>query len=224
MRLHVKLLQLAHRQVDAPAQAVFAHVADDVGELEGEAEFVGIGGGLGLRLAEDLRRHFAHDARHQMAVALQAWEVEVAGLLQVHLAAFNHGLQVARLDAVISGQRHQRFHDGVRGRACVRLVHFGLPPSQLGARHARVVHLVHHIVHLAAKGVEGGDGGAPRFGQKEEGVIKTAARGGGFLLDVLFWGHRVIVNWIPFSTGLRSATRSIPRHWVQDFCTPRHLA
>jgi hypothetical protein len=96
VRLHVKLLQLADGQVDAAAHGVFAHVADDVGELESQAQLVRVFGGARVGLAKDARRHLAHDARHQVAIALEAGKVEVAGLLQVHLAAVDHGLQVAR--------------------------------------------------------------------------------------------------------------------------------
>src|ERR1041384_5795660 len=35
---HVEALELVHRQVDAVLARVLAHVADDVGELEGDAE------------------------------------------------------------------------------------------------------------------------------------------------------------------------------------------
>jgi len=137
-------------------------------------------GGLGLGLAEDLGGDFANDARHQMAVALQPGKVEVAGLLQVHLAAVDDGQQVPRLDAVIGRQRHQGEHDRVAGLAGIGTSHFVLPPGKLGVRHTRVRHFVHHVVHLTAKGVEGSDGGAPRLGQKQEGVVKAAARAAAF--------------------------------------------
>jgi hypothetical protein len=52
VRLHVELLQLVHRQVDAAAQRVFADVADDVGELKRQPELVGVLRGL-PGLAED---------------------------------------------------------------------------------------------------------------------------------------------------------------------------
>ena len=102
MHLYLKLLELVDRQVNPPAQCVFTHVADDVGELQGLAEFVRVSSGLGLRLAEDASRHFTHDAGNKVTVTLQARVVEVAGLGQVHLAAFNDGLQVALLDLEIS--------------------------------------------------------------------------------------------------------------------------
>ena len=98
MRLHVKLLQIGHGQVNAPAHRVFAHVADDIGQLQRLPELVGVGGGLSLGLTKYLRCYFSDDACNQMAVALQRREVEVAGLRQVHLAAFNHGIEMTRFN------------------------------------------------------------------------------------------------------------------------------
>jgi hypothetical protein len=51
---------------------VVAHVADDVGELQGQAQLVGVGHGLRLGAAEDACGHLADHAGHQVAVALQA--------------------------------------------------------------------------------------------------------------------------------------------------------
>ena len=101
VRFHVKLLQLARRQVDSPTQRIFTDVAQDIGELEGQPELVGVGGGLGLGLTENLRRDFADDAGHQMAIALQSSKVQVARLFQVDLAAFDDGQQVPCLNAVV---------------------------------------------------------------------------------------------------------------------------
>jgi hypothetical protein len=55
--------------------------------------------------------------------------------------------------------------------------------------HAGVGNFVDHVVHLAAEGVESGDRGAPFGREKQKGVIKAAARGGGFLLYVVLRAH-----------------------------------
>jgi hypothetical protein len=193
MRFHVKALQLGHGQVDAAALGVFAHVADDVGELKRQAELVRVLGRHRFGLAKNMRRHFTDDAGHQMAVALQAGVVEVARLHQVHLAAFDHGDQMALLDAVVSRQRHQRLHHRVRGLPGKGGSDFIAPPRQFGLRDARVGYLINDVVHLTAKRIKRGDGGTPYLGQEQKGVVETAARTGGFLLDVLLWGHGVMV-------------------------------
>ena len=189
VRLDVELLQLIDGQVDAPAQCVFAHVAQDVGQLQRLAQAVGVLRGGRVGLAKNLRCHLAHHASDQVAVALQAGIVEVARLLQIHLAAFNDGLQVAWLYGVGAGVRHQRLHDRVCGRARKGLGHLALPPGQFAAGHAGVGDFIDHVVHLAAKRIKGRDGCAPGPGQEQKGVIEAAARGGGFLLDVLFRIH-----------------------------------
>ena len=134
-----------------------------------------IGRGVGLGLAKDTRRHLTHHTGHQVAITLQAGEVEVTGLLQVHLAAADDGLQVLRLDAVIRHQRHQRLHHRVAGLASVSLDDFTLPPGQFGGGDVHLGGVVHHVVHLAAKRIKRGDGGAPGARQKEKGGIKAAA-------------------------------------------------
>ena len=189
MGFDIELLQFAHGQVNAPASGVFADIANDVGQLKRQPQLVRIGGGGVVNLAKNPRCHFADDAGHQMAVALQTGNIEKAVLGQVHLAALNDRLQMACLDAVNRGHRHQRFHDRVAGRSGKRFEHLGVPPGQFGGRHARVHHLINNIVDFAAKRIKSGDGSAALFRQKQKCVIKTAARGDGFLLDVLFRGH-----------------------------------
>ncbi len=164
VRLDVKLLQLIDGQVNAATQRIFTHVADDVGELKSQPQLVRVGGGRLVGLAKNTCGHLADDARHQMAIALQAWKVEVTVLLQIHLAAFNHGVQMARFNPVSGSQWHQGLHDGVAGLARKRLGDFTLPPRKLGSCDAGVYHFIDDIVNLAAKGVKRRDGGAPLFG------------------------------------------------------------
>ena len=115
VRLDVEALQLADRQVDATSPRVVADVADDVGQLHGQSEPVGVVGGLRLGLAEDRGGDLADHPRHQVAVTLQRRVVEEAGLLQVGLAALDHGVQVRRPDAETGRVRHQGEHGRVGG-------------------------------------------------------------------------------------------------------------
>ena len=195
-----------------PAQRVFADVANDVGQLQRQAQLVGVFGGARIGLAEDARGDFAHHAGHQVAVLRKVRKGEVARLLQVHLAALDHFLELPLLDAELDRQRHQRLHHRM-----VRLPGEGLrdlaaPPGELSGRHARVAHLVDHVVDLAAEGIEGRDGGAARLGQEQERVIEAAARGGGLVLDVLLGGHRADASFFiagdcPFIRIARQASR-----------------
>ena len=189
MRLHVEALQLVDRQVDAAAGGVFAHVAHDVGQLEGQAQAVRVVGGLRIGLAEDARGDFADHARHQVAVLPQVGEVEVAVLVQVHLAAVDDRQQVPGLDAVDGGVRHEGLQRRVFRAAGIGFGHGLAPPAELGLGDARVLYLVDHVVHLAAESVEGGDGRPPRRRQEQEGVIEAAAGGCGLLLGVILGRH-----------------------------------
>ena len=150
---------------------------------------MGIRGGGLVGLAKDAGGNFSHHTGHQVAVGREARKVQITGLVQVHLAAVDHGHQVAAFDAEGGGQGHEGVHDRVAGLACVGLHHFFLPPGEFGGGHAGVFDFVDHVVHFAAKRIKGGDGGTPLGGQKQEGVIEAAARGGGFLLDIILRAH-----------------------------------
>ena len=173
--LDIKLLQLVHRQVDATAQGIFTNIPDDVGELQGQAEFVGVVCGLLLRLAENVGCHFAHHTGHQMAIALQAWIVEVTGLIQVHLATLDHGQQMALFNLEVDGQWHQRLQHRVARLTGKRLHDFGLPPRQLAAGNTRICSLVDHVIDLAAESVKSGNGRAAWRRQEQKGVVKATA-------------------------------------------------
>src|SRR6201996_901551 len=88
--LDVELLQLGDRQVDAATARVVADVADDVGELHRETQAMRERHRLRLRAAHDVARDLADDAGHQVAILLQAGEVEEACLLEVGLATLDH--------------------------------------------------------------------------------------------------------------------------------------
>ena len=130
-----------------------------------------------------------------MAIACEVGVVQVACLGQVHLAAFNHRLQRPFFNAKLRHARHQGLHHGMVGVAGKCLVHLVVPPRQLAGCDARVGDLIHHVVHLTAEGVESSDSSASWRGQEQKGVIKAAARGRGFLLNVVLWCH-VTLNYL----------------------------
>src|SRR6188472_1878003 len=93
--------------------------------------------GRRARAAEDAGSDLADNAGDEIAVAGEAGVVEEARLLEVHLAAFDDGEQVARLDAVVSDVRHQRAHRRVARIAGERGADLAAPPRQLGRGDAR---------------------------------------------------------------------------------------
>ena len=189
LRLDVKLFEFIDGQINAAAQCVFADITQDVGQLESQAQGVCILRGRWVGLAKNFGGHFAHHTRHQVAIALQARVVQIACLRQVHLATFNHRHQMMRFNAIGFHVRHQGMHDRMRWVALEGLNHFFLPPCQGALGYARVRDFIHHIVYFSAKRIESCDGSSTFGGQEKKGVIKTAARAGGFLLDVLLGCH-----------------------------------
>src|SRR6516165_5948682 len=67
---HAEALELVLRKIDAAAARIFANVADDVGELKGDAEVARIVAGCWIAVAEDFRREEADHARDVVAIAL----------------------------------------------------------------------------------------------------------------------------------------------------------
>jgi hypothetical protein len=86
-RVESELREILRRQVHAVAPRVLADVADDVGELEGETEVLGVLQRRRIAEAEDGGRKLADDAGHQVAIAAQRLEVGVAVVHEVHLHA-----------------------------------------------------------------------------------------------------------------------------------------
>ena len=166
-------LEFVGRQVDAAAARILADVANDVGELEGEAEIVGVLQGAPVFVAEDLGGEQADHAGHPVAVEVQRLEVGIAGLRQVHFHAVDDlGEQLLRQVEGVRGFG-EGLRDGVAGFALVGASQFGAPPGEPDARQLRVGAFVDDVIHLPAEGVERGDGAAARWRQEEEAVIEA---------------------------------------------------
>src|SRR5215468_11610134 len=100
-------------EVDPAASRVFADVADDVGQLEGDAEVACVLTCGRVHVAEYLGRHQPDDAGDAMAVALELGEVEIAAALEVHRHAVDHRLEMLLGKMVLSDDRPQRERDRV---------------------------------------------------------------------------------------------------------------
>ena len=105
---------------------------------------------------------------------------------QVHLAALDDGLQVARFDVVDGGMWHQCLEHGVAGLAGEGLRDLALPPGQLGVRYAGVGDFIDDVINFTAKSIKRGDGGASVLGQEQKSVVKAAAGRGRFFLHIAF--------------------------------------
>ena len=78
LRGHVKALQIFHRQINAAVARIFAHIADDIGELQSQAHFIGIIQCFGAAKAQNARDQPPHHTGHAVAVKLQFCKVCVA--------------------------------------------------------------------------------------------------------------------------------------------------
>jgi hypothetical protein len=83
------------REVHAVAPRILAHVADDVGELEGDGRALRVLERARVAIAEDRRGELAHDAGHAVAIELQRVEVGIAMVGEVHLHAVDDLVQRA---------------------------------------------------------------------------------------------------------------------------------
>ena len=83
------------RDVDPVALGVFFQVAQDVGELQGDAHVNGVLPRDGVSIAEYLDANKSDDGRDLVAVGPQLGEVGEAGFSQVGLDAVDHLFKVA---------------------------------------------------------------------------------------------------------------------------------
>jgi hypothetical protein len=182
-------------QVNAAAGGVFVHVAEDVGQLKGPAQGLGVVGAAGVAAAEDADAQQAHGRRHAVAVQVQFRPVRVAGVLEVHLAAGQDFVEQLK-GQLVGDQVGLEFAEDrqagwvARQGAAEVLAPGGQGAAALGGGQGGVVS---HIVHLATKGVERGHGAAPGRGNR----TKASAR---------FEALRRVMDWQSASlTGRRAA-------------------
>src|SRR5215470_19250727 len=91
---HAKSGHLVLRQVNAAAAGVLADVADDVGELEGDAQIARVVSRSRAGVAEDFRRQQPDDAGDVVAIVLERRKVEITVLLKIHAHSVDDGLEV----------------------------------------------------------------------------------------------------------------------------------
>ncbi|KAG0778344.1 hypothetical protein G6F22_011289 [Rhizopus arrhizus] len=189
--LDLELLHVIDGDVDAAAAGVVADVPDDVGHLERQAQLFGVDQRLGIAVAEDAGGQLAHDAGGLPAVIAHARPIQVAGLVQVHLHAIDHGQQALAGDRTALQLRLQRPGHRVVRLAVEHLVDLRAPPGQLDAGQRRIGAFVDHVVHFAAIRVQRGDRAAAFRRQEQERVVEAGTALGGFLLAVFVRGHRL---------------------------------
>jgi hypothetical protein len=138
MGFDLKLLQLRDRQIHPPAPRIVTYIADDVSQLHRQTQLVGILHRGSFLPAKNTCRDLAHHPGYQMAVVRQPGKINVARLVEVHLAAGDHLVQMLGTDAITGHMRHQSLHDRVAGLARKTARYLSAPPRQLGGRNTGV--------------------------------------------------------------------------------------
>ena len=162
-------------QIDAAAVGVFAEVAEDIGELHGDAELFGVGEGVAAE-ADDVAHHQADDAGDAVAEQAEFGEVGVAGAFEVHAHTLDEFERVLLGEAGLAAGVFEQHQDGaVDGLA----VHDGeellAPGFELAAGGFHVRVLVDDVVGGAAEPVDA-VGGLSQMRREEAGGEVEAFR------------------------------------------------
>src|SRR5262245_79510 len=168
--------QILERQVDAAAGAVLAHVAQDVGELERDAEVVRIVHGGGMPAAEDLDAQEADGGGDQVAVLLELVEGPVAPAREIHLDAADQVREVPVRQGEASHGVGERDADGVGRRSRVHAIELLPPAREQGSGVARTgVEPVGNVVDETAERVHRVEGGTALRTEQPKGLREAAA-------------------------------------------------
>ena len=116
--------EVIERQIDAVARRILAHIAQNVGELEGDAGFLGQFLGALVAVAEDANADQAHDRRDQVAVAVEIGEgcvgVGRAGgrVIEIHGDAGDQLVEQLERNGEARGGIAHGQEDGIGGARC----------------------------------------------------------------------------------------------------------
>ena len=94
-RSATETLQIFGGKIDAAAGGIFRNVAENVGELEGEAEVIGQLESARIGKTEDADAALADDAGDTMTIEAQIVEGAVGRRVQIHLSAGDELFEIA---------------------------------------------------------------------------------------------------------------------------------
>ncbi len=189
----LKLRQVFFGKIDAAQARVFFYVANDVGELEGEAAALGQGLGFRIAIAEDVDADQADHRCDAIAVEAEIFESLVLdgetggagglrkdfGFFDVHGGAVGQFVEQSGGDMVAALGVGQGEQDGVVGGLALLGAVKGVKPgveflAALGQAQSGVVG---DVVAAAHEGVDSAQGFALAAGQNEESVVEILGRG-----------------------------------------------
>ena len=154
-----KRRQILLGEIDASRLPILAHVAQDIGELQRDPQFDGVGDRLVAGEADDMHTHQPHGRSDAIAIGDQLVKGLVAALVQVASDAVNELLGIPVGDRVANaGIMPGHGHGVIAGLPrCQDAALPGLEPGLHIAGRA-----VHNVVGDPAKGVECAGGPALR--------------------------------------------------------------
>src|SRR6266511_1231153 len=150
-------------QIDAPARGVLFQIAQDVSQLQGDAEVDGVILRAQASISEDLYAHQPRDRGDAVAVLMKLVEGLISVAQQVHLAAVDHLLEILFRHRETFEDAPQLDRDGHGRFARIEVVKVFMPSVQFDPRlsmcvgrsaGARFLHdVVNNVVNRAAEGV-----------------------------------------------------------------------
>ena len=170
---HAEARQVVQREVEPAQRGVRGDVAQDVDELERDAQLYRVFARARVVVLEDLDGGQAHRGGHALAVLAQLGEGRRSGVI---VRSMRQPATMSSKQARGMGKRCKVLRQLLaqrRGRA-PRVAAVDLLQPALEAGLALPAGLVHAVVHHAAEGVERVDGPALLAGQNAEGIVEVA--------------------------------------------------
>src|SRR5262249_7525568 len=121
------------REIEAAKAMVFGDIANDVGKLEGKAEFFGEIEGTRIAEAENVRASEANGAGHAVAILLEARKGGVGADGEVHFGTGDEVVQIARRHVVSRNGVSKRGEDFRAGESFRWGSHCGVTVEDLVA-------------------------------------------------------------------------------------------
>src|SRR5882724_3161889 len=193
----LKGTQFLEGQINPSAFSILFDIANDVSELEGNAQVVRIALHPSVVCTKDRKTRQTHHRRHVVAVLFQLRERGVALDRQVHLHAADEFLKVVLGNGVVRHSPLQGLGDTMGRLASVTVVKFPTPVLQKSLLRRQCVAVIGNIVAVATEGIHRINSITLSLGQKEKSIIKILRVLSRYLATVRICFLRVCVHtWL----------------------------
>src|SRR5207302_5748802 len=206
--------QVFFGKVDAAEFEVFMDITNDVGELEGEAEFFGKIEGAGVTKTEHVRAGQTYCSGHAITVFAETVEGRITANGEVPFGAADESVEIARGHVVTPHRVNQcgqdmpsarqsgggRSHGGISVEDLLLsrdgLVESCAPAGETTLLGGQVLAFVGNIIDETHEGIKSSEGIALGLRQEEKCVIEVAIRGARDVMTlVVGFGNRCRQVW-----------------------------